>query len=222
VFIGHFAVGFAAKRWAPRTNLAVLMAAPLLPDLLWPVFVLLGLERATIVAGETPFLHLSLDWYPWSHSLVMDAVWAALFGGLVWRFSKDRAAGAVVAIGVLSHWLFDWITHRPDMPLWPGGPEAGLGLWYSVRGTVVVESVLFVVGVALYVAATRGKDRIGHLALWSLVALLALLYVGTVMGPPPPAIVPVVVMGIVLEAAGLAWVWWIDRHRVPASARPGA
>ena len=215
MFIGHFAVGFASKRWAPRTSLAVLLAAPLLADILWPAFILLGVEHARLAPGDTPFLGIWLDDFPWSHSLLMDAVWAALFGGAVWGYAKDRAAGLVVVIGVLSHWVLDWITHRPDMPLWPGGPEYGLGLWYSVRGTVVVESVMFAVGVSFYLAATRAKDRIGRLALAGMVGLLALMYVASVFSPPPPSMTVVGWMGLVMSGLFLAWSWWIDRHREP-------
>jgi hypothetical protein len=44
MFIGHFAIGLGAKKFAPRTSLAVLLAAPLLSDMLWPMFLLLGWE----------------------------------------------------------------------------------------------------------------------------------------------------------------------------------
>jgi membrane-bound metal-dependent hydrolase YbcI (DUF457 family) len=216
MFIGHFAVGFASKRWAPRTNLAVLLAAPLLADILWPAFILAGVEHAHFAPGQTPFLGLHLDDFPWSHSLLMDMVWAVLFGAAVWGYAKDRAAGLVVAIGVLSHWVLDWVTHRPDMPLWPGGPEYGLGLWYSVRGTVVVESVMLAVGVSFYLAATRPRDRIGRFALLGMVVVLAAMYVASVYSPPPPSMTVVGWMGLVMSALFLAWSWWIDRHREPA------
>jgi len=42
MFIGHYALGLAAKRLAPRTSLGTLFVAPTLADLLWPVFLLLG------------------------------------------------------------------------------------------------------------------------------------------------------------------------------------
>ena len=216
MFIGHFAVGFASKRWAPRTSLAVLLAAPLLADILWPAFILMGVEHARIVTGDTPFLNISLDDYPWSHSLLMLAVWALCFGGAVWGYAKDRAAGLVVAIGVLSHWVLDWITHRPDMPLWPGGPEYGLGLWNSVRGTVTLECVMLAVGVSFYVAATRAKDRIGRLALAGMVGVLAILYVASIYSPPPPGMTAVGAVGLAMTAIFLMWAHWIDRHREPA------
>jgi len=70
VFIGHFAVGFAAKRLAPRASLGVLMAAPLFADLLWPIFLIAGIETVRIDPGNTVVTPLDLHDFPWSHSLV--------------------------------------------------------------------------------------------------------------------------------------------------------
>ena len=82
MFIGHFAVGFAAKKFAPRASLAPLMAAPLLADMLWPPFLLLGWERVRIVPGFTRFNPFDLEHYPWSHSLLALVVWATLFAAI--------------------------------------------------------------------------------------------------------------------------------------------
>ena len=60
MFIGHFAVAFSAKKFAPRSSLAVLIAAALFSDMLWPVFLLLGWERARIDPGNTRFTPLDL------------------------------------------------------------------------------------------------------------------------------------------------------------------
>lgn len=88
MFIGHFAVGLAAKRYAPRTSLAALLAAPLFLDLLWPPILLLGWEHVRIVPGNTRFTPLDLFDYPWSHSLLMCVVWACLFAAIYYRFSR--------------------------------------------------------------------------------------------------------------------------------------
>ena len=74
MFIGHYAVGFASKRAAPRTSLGALIAAALLLDLLWPLFLLAGVETVRIEPGNTAFTPLAFDSYPWSHSLVMAMV----------------------------------------------------------------------------------------------------------------------------------------------------
>jgi hypothetical protein len=55
MFIGHFAVGLAAKRIAPRTSLGTLFAAAQLLDLVWPVMVLVGVEQVLVDPGNTPF-----------------------------------------------------------------------------------------------------------------------------------------------------------------------
>jgi len=55
MFIGHAAVGLASKAAAPRASLGWLLAAPFLLDLLWPVFLLLGVERVTIERGPNAF-----------------------------------------------------------------------------------------------------------------------------------------------------------------------
>jgi membrane-bound metal-dependent hydrolase YbcI (DUF457 family) len=164
MFIGHFAVGFASKKFAPRTNLGILMAAPLWLDILWPFFLLLGWEHVRIDPGNTRFTPLDLYDYPWSHSLLMSIVWATLFAGIYYAISRYRTGAIVVWIGVVSHWVLDWITHRPDMPLYPGSPRYGLGLWNSISGTLVIELSMFAIGIWLYVETTRPRDWIGRYA----------------------------------------------------------
>jgi membrane-bound metal-dependent hydrolase YbcI (DUF457 family) len=120
MFVGHFAVGFASKRLAPRTSLGVLMAAPLLLDILWPLFVALGVEHVRIEPGATVVSPLDLYDYPYSHSLAASLFWAALFAGLYYLIRRGRRTAWVIAAGVVSHWVLDFVSHRPDMPLFPG------------------------------------------------------------------------------------------------------
>jgi len=214
MFIGHFAVGFAAKRVAPRASLGVLLAAPLFLDLLWPVFMLLGIESARIAPGDTRYTPMAFDHYPWSHSLLMTLVWALLFGGVYYALTRYRTGALAIGVGVVSHWVLDWITHRPDLPLWPGGPVEGLGLWNSVAGTVILESVMFVAGAALYFTVTRARDRIGSIATWAMVVLLAVMYVLSSTAPPPPSTRVIAAGGLVVWLFPL-WAWWMDRHREP-------
>lgn len=179
---------------------------------------LTGVERVRIDPGNTAFTPLAFDYYPWSHSLLMAFAWAAIFAALYhWR-TADRRGAIVLAAGVVSHWVCDWITHRPDMPLWPGAssPLLGLGLWNSVRGTQVVELLMLAAGVWLYARTARTRDRVGAWSLWVLVALLVVLYFAAASAPPPSV--------TALAATGLTawlfplWGWWIDRHRAVAPA----
>jgi LexA-binding, inner membrane-associated putative hydrolase len=215
MFIGHFAVGFASKRFAPRTNMAVLIAAPLFLDILWPFFLLFGWEHVRIDPGNTRFTPLDLFDYPWSHSLLMSVVWATVFALIYYFVARYWPGTIVVWMGVVSHWVLDWITHRADMPLYPGGPRFGLGLWNSIRGTMVVELAMFAVGVWMYVNTTRARDRIGQYAFIAYVVLLLAAYIGDRFGGPPENVLRDIVWpGIIAEVILLLWPWWFDRHRI--------
>jgi hypothetical protein len=217
MFIGHFAVAFAAKKAAPRASLGTLLAASQALDLLWPTFVLLGWERASIAPGDTVVTPLRFESYPYSHSLAATVVWAVAFGLAYLALRRYWAGAITVGLAVASHWLLDLASHRPDLPLgFGGGPKLGLGLWQSLPATLIVEGTLFVAGVAIYVTATRPLDRVGRFALVGLVGFLSVAYLANLFGPPPPSIAAVAWSG---EGIWLlvAWGWWLDHHRASAS-----
>ncbi|MDP2999463.1 MAG: hypothetical protein Q8N47_18385 [Bryobacterales bacterium] len=212
MFIGHFAVGFAAKRAAPRTSLAILLGSASLIDLLFPLFLLLGWERVWFESGSNPFTRASF-FYPFSHSLAATVVWAITAASIYWAVTRYRAGAVVAGLAVLSHWVLDAISHKPDMPLYPGAsPLVGLGLWYSVTGTVIVEGLMFAAGVWIYAAITRPRNRKGAYGLWSFVALMVLLYVANILGPPPPDSSAVGWVGLAFGLL-LPYVAWFDRNR---------
>lgn len=212
MFIGHFALGFAAKRVAPRVNLATLFAAAQFPDLLWPVFVAAGLERVEIAPGATAFTPLNFVSYPWSHSLLLVAIWAAAFAVVHRVRARNATAAGVLGVLVVSHWVLDWISHRPDMPLYPGGPTYGLGLWNSVPATIGVEGLLFSAGVRVYAQRTRPRDGRGQWAFVSLVAVFVVSYIANILSAPlsVDAVWSGALVGFMLL---LAWAAWADRNR---------
>lgn len=216
MFIGHFAVGFAGKRVAPKASLQMLLFAALLADVLWPILVAAGVEKVRIAPGNTVFTPLEFISYPWSHSLLMLCAWGLLLGLLYRARTASARAGLVVGLLVVSHWVLDWITHRPDMPLYPGGPNLGLGLWNSVAGTMIVEIAMFAVGVWLYATATRARDRRGKWAFVSLVVFLLVSYVAdSLSAVPPPSVKFIWISALVATAVVLLWATWINRHREP-------
>jgi hypothetical protein len=214
VFIGHFAVAFAAKRAAPELSLGTLFLAAQLADLAWPTLVLLGLEWFEVRPGITAATPLDFVHYPYSHSLAAMALWglALALAWLAVRRGKAKAALLIAAV-VLSHWVLDVITHRPDMPLTLGGEaRLGMGLWNSVAGTLAVEGALFAACAALYASTTRALDRTGSWALWGLVAFLVAVYVANLFGPPPPSTTAVAWSAQAIWLL-VAWGYWVDRHR---------
>ena len=163
MFIGHAAVALAAKPLAPRVSLGVLLAAAFWLDFVGPVLVLAGIERVEIVPGDTAFTPLNFVHYPWTHSLAAALAWSVLFGLACVRAGKCEAT--VLGLLVFSHWILDAISHRPDLPLWPGSETMlGLGLGNSVPATIAVECAMFAAGVALYARSAPARDRIGSYA----------------------------------------------------------
>ena len=213
MFIGHFAVGFAARRATTAVSLGTLFLAAQLADLVWPDLLLLGLERVAIAPGITAVTPLDFQSYPYSHSLLALGIWGAALA-LLLRLMGRPARDAVVAwLVVLSHWLLDVATHRPDMPIVPWGElRVGAGLWGSLAATVAVEGAIFVAAVALYARGTEPRDRTGTFALWGLVAFLVLVYAANLAGPPPPSVTAIAWAGHAMWLL-VAWGYWVDRHR---------
>jgi hypothetical protein len=214
MFVGHFALAFGAKRAAPAVSLGAMIFACQFADLLWPILVIAGAERVAIEPGATAVTPLNFISYPYSHSLVALVGWGVL-AGLVYVIvrSSPIATGATIGLLVVSHWLLDVIAHRPDMPVTvTGTTRVGLGLWNSRPATVLVESLMLVVGTALYIRTTAARDRIGSIGFWSLLGLLLLIYAGAVAGPPPPDVEAVIYPALAMWLLVL-WGHWVDRHR---------
>jgi hypothetical protein len=214
MFIGHIAVGLAGKRLAPSVSLATWLTSVQLVDLLWPIFLLLGLEHVRITPGITRFTPLDFYDYPITHSLVGSAGWAALFAGGWMIARRNRRIAALLAAGVLSHWVLDAIAHRPDMPVLPHGPYVGLGLWNSVAATLVVELTMFGVGLMLYVrAGGAGRRRVSF---WLLISFLLVVYFAASFGPPPPDSRTLALSALTAWLI-VPWAWFADRESLITS-----
>lgn len=212
MFLGHFGVALAAKKAAPKTSLGVLVLAAQFADLLWPILLLLGIEHVRIAPGILAASPFDFTSYPISHSLVAEVVWALILGFIYFAVKHDVKSAVLVGALVPTHWVLDVIAHRPDMPIYPGGPKIGLGMWSSVPLTIFVEYALFAAGIAIYIGATRDKDRTGNLALWSFLGFLALVYPASLFGPPPPNVQTLAWSAMAIWLT-VPWAAWADRHR---------
>ena len=214
MFIGHYAVGLAAKRWAPKASLGSTFMACQLLDLIWPVLVLLGIETVAVDRSATAFTPLDFIHYPVSHSLAMALVWGLVFGFFFSVFTADRLTALKMVAVVFSHWVLDFLTHRPDLPLLWFEPKVGLGLWYSKLGTVVFEVGLFAAAIAIYLKEVSLPTRKAKWIFWSLVSFLFAVYMANAFGPPPPDGTP----GAVIAAPALAmwlfvfWAAWVEKN----------
>jgi membrane-bound metal-dependent hydrolase YbcI (DUF457 family) len=213
MFIGHFGLGFGAKKAAPAISLGILFMAVQFLDLLWPTLLVLNLEHAVIKQGTNNSQPIAFTDYPISHSLLLVMLWAFLFGFVYWLFKKNIRSAIIIALCVMSHWFLDLIVHLPDLPLYPGNsPMLGLKLWNSFIGTLLVEGSIFITGVVLYLRTTVAKNPKGNIGLWVLIALLVISYTANIFGPAPAD------MNAVEWAGQLQWIFvilafWVDRNR---------
>ena len=213
MLIGHFGTGLAGKKVAPTPSLGTLMFAAQFIDLLWPILILLGLERVEIDPGNTIVMPLNLVHYPISHSLLAVFVWALLIGGIYFLIKRHGKNAFWLGALVVGHWILDLITHRPDLPLIPWSEtKVGFGLWNSLWGTLVVEGFIFLGGAYLYITSTRATNRRGSYGLWLFLGLLLAIYVGGLIGPPPPSVESIAIVGL-SQWLFVLWAYWIDRNR---------
>jgi len=190
MFVGHYAAAFAAKAIEPKAPMWTLAAAAQLVDIGWSALIIAGVERAS-VDPALPGSSLVLEHMPWTHSLPMALVWAvgaALLVKLVLRL--PIWASAIVGLTVFSHWLLDWLVHRPDLELWIGGPRVGLALWnYPVPEQALEIGLLAVCGAA-WVASRKTLGRFAWPAITFIAFLIALQIVAMLSPQPAGALAP--------------------------------
>ena len=216
MFVGHFAVALAAKHATPRLSLPLLFVAVQFLDILWPIFIVLGIEHARIVPGLMAASPLDLYDIPYSHSLVTSLLWSLLFALPLWAMRRARE-GLVLAACVFSHFVLDFVTHRPDLPLAPGSTTRfGLGLWNYRAAEVAIEALLFAAGIAIYVRGTTATKRMGSVGFGIFMAALAAIWLSGAFGPPPPDIKVVAWSIIVSMPIIVLLAWAVDRARTRA------
>lgn len=213
MFLGHFGVALAAKKLAPKTSLAVLVAAGEALDLIWPVLLLTGTEHVRIAPGITAVTPFDFYDYPYSHSLAMAVLWGVLAAALYYAVTRKKRGTQMIALLVPSHWVLDWLVHRPDMPLWPGSATYGLGLWNFWPATLLLEFGFLGGGLWVYLQATRAESAKGRYLILGWAAFLALMWASSFGGLPPS--VPVVAWMTLSLWLVVAWAGWADAHRKP-------
>jgi len=212
MFVGHLALGLAAKRAAPLVNLGWLIAGVTALDLVWPAFVLAGIERVRIVPGATAFTPLVFDSYPWTHSLVTSFLWGGVLVGLARQFGVPRSSWLLLVGLVVSHWVLDVVSHAADVPLWPGpSPRLGLGLWNSIPATLLVEGSLWLAGIVAYRRGRGLEGRGAQLAFWSLIVVTTVMWAAGPWSPPPPSVKALGWLALIGWIV-IPWAAFADRH----------
>lgn len=212
MFVGHYGVSYAAKRLDDSIPLWVLFVAVQLVDVVWGVFVLLGIEKLRIVPGFTATNPLDLYYMPYTHSLVAALFWSAA-AVVAYRLLFRRPGSLLVGLAVLSHWVLDFVVHVPDLPLWDDAAKVGLGLWDRPVLAFGLEAALLFGGLALFLM--RRPARVVSQVVFGL-GMLA-VQASVFFGPPPASGAMIAAMALVSYAAFALVAWWLADRRSAAA-----
>lgn len=214
MFIGHYSVALAAAAHPRAPRLPVLIAASQLVDLGFFTLMLAGVEHMRIEPGATAMNPMDLYFMPYTHSLLGSAVWALGFGLLVGATMRSRLGGLIAGAVVMSHWLLDFVTHRPDLGLLGDSDKVGLGLWNHPAVAMPLELALVGIGFAIYARATRPVRPSGRWSLWVFAVVLLAMQAIDWFGPKPTrADATLPLQGLAAYAVAIALAFWVDGAR---------
>ena len=211
MFIGHYSVSFAARAKEKRLPLWLLFLAVQGVDVMWGVFILLGIEKLRIIPGFTASNDLDLYYMPYTHSLLGVLCWSALAYVVCqmvpsWRGKKT---GLILAAAVFSHWVLDLIVHVPDLSLYDSVGKMGLGLWNHRTAEFALEMVVLVGGAALLYKTAAHKARLIGFAVF-----LAAVQVGGTFYSPQPAnnqsFMASIPVGLSIYFVLVLMAWWVE------------
>lgn len=150
MYIGHIAVGLAAKRVRPDVPVVALALATIAPDL------------GDIALGLANLDHAGL----YTHTVPAAIGWAIAVG-LLGLLRYGAAAGVILAALCATHIPLDYVTSR--MELWPSGPVIGLFLYATPAVDFAVEALVIVAGWSIY------RRSLPVRAGWAPIVMVALL-----------------------------------------------
>jgi len=213
MFIGHFGVGLGAKKIDTKPSLGTLFFAAQFVDLLWPIFLLLGIEKVKIDPSNIGLNPLNFIYFPFSHSLIAVIIWGIVFGAVHYFVKKNFKTALLLGALVVSHWVLDLLVHVPDLPIIPGvNLKVGISFWNYPVIAIVIELAIFVAGTFLYLQTTKSRNKKGSYGFWGLIIFLILIYFSNMFGSTPPNVETIAWVGN-FQWLIVIWGYWIDRNR---------
>jgi hypothetical protein len=215
VFVGHYGPSLAAKALTKTIPLWVLFIAVQLVDVLWSIFVLMGIERVRIVPGITATNPLDLYYMPYTHSLVAATFWSvtAIMTYKVLSRQDGWSAAAIVGMAVFSHWVLDLLVHRPDLPLYDNTMKVGLGLWNLPVLAFALEIVFLFFGLYVYLRATKPVGRGGRYGMLIFAVVMLPVQAFVFFGPPPSSGSAAAITALVSYAVFAAVAYQLEKMR---------
>ena len=195
MLIGHYGPAFMIKAIDKKVPLWMLFIAVQVPDIIWGTLILLGIEKANInpLQASNP---LDLYYIPYSHGLVSTLIYSLVIVALLMLIPYFRRKPSIawwLGAAIFSHWLLDFLSHRPDLPVYGNSMKIGLGLWNHPTWAVIVELGIFLAGAIWYAIAVRGFKGWGNWLFWGFVVVSILVSTlrGDAMSPASASVIAI-------------------------------
>jgi hypothetical protein len=216
LFTGHYSVSFAGRATEKRIPLWLLFIAVQFIDVLWSIFVLLGIEKVRIVPGITASNALDLYYMPYTHSLLGVLCWSALAYVVCQMVTglRGKRTGLILAVAVFSHWILDLIVHRPDLALYDSVGKMGFGLWNYHGAAFALEMAVLLGGATMLYRTAMHRARLVGFVIF----LAALQVFGTFFFPPPPSDHAAATMALISYVVLALVAWWVERSATRRAA----
>lgn len=157
MFIGHFTIAYIATYLFPSVPLWIALVGVSFPDLLWPILMILGVEKATVNKKSPLQKDIDFKSYPYSHSLVLTTIIAFAVSIPISFLLNNKIILLVFPILSASHWLLDIIVHRKDLPLLGFSKKdikVGFGLWNHGKIAFISEYIFYVILTIIFVPSS--------------------------------------------------------------------
>lgn len=186
MYVGHYAASLALKKYDPKISLGWLFIGVQLVDIFFFPFVLVGIEKMTIIEHYTATNHFRLDYMPFTHSLLSAFVWAFMgFAVFKWLLNSGATAATAMALAIASHWLVDLPVHTPDLPLWSdSSPKLGFGLWNYRNAAFITEAGILLLGLWVYLKAIAPCTTFKRYGMIAFVIFMILVQASQVYAEP--------------------------------------
>jgi len=187
------------------------------PDTVMAVLVLLGIEKFSIVKGITKANALDLYYYPFSHGLIFNLIMALFAFFIFKRYYGSMRVGLIGGLALFSHFLLDLVTHRPDLPLLWGDIKIGLGLWNNLFWSYFIETLIFLVGVAVYFSVMKELSKGKKIGMGILALVLLVFFFMGLSGAVPPSPEFLALFNLIMAAVIISLTTWLDRTKVTSA-----
>ena len=201
-----------AKKIEPKVSLGWYFGAALWLDLVWAVFLWLGIENLDIDPALQGVWPVKMDDIAMSHSVMMVIIWAVIVGCTFFYRRKRSIAAWLMGGLVMGHWGLDYLFHRADLALFPWSPgHLGWGIWDSLTMTVAIHFGVFGLGILMYIWAVKSDYLKVKSQFWLMMIVIAGVGLGSLITTPQD-------QGDVMNAGFLLWTlipigFWIDHKR---------